>query len=360
MRGIRLLLSGCGNPICLRAVVFLVFGGCFFSRMVTAAESSGPAPLPGSNEAAFRLFAERAVNGDPVAENNLGALYLKGKGTARNFDLARKWFEQAAKQGFPVAKQNLGMIYLRGYGVVEDPVVAARWMEAAAADGEREAQFFTALFYYRGNGVTQDYQRARQWFGRAADQGLVSAIYNLAAMQLAGKGGPRDETRAMTALTQIRQGSDDAALLMGQVYLEHGDEAEAAVKALTLFKPLAEAGNPTAQCQLGLMYIAGRGVPNDYEEGRFWLQQASRQGSSLAQLNLGNVYTRGLGVPRDLVEAAAWFSLSAINGELVANQNLAKVHTKMSAVEITRAEARATALREKYPQAMLMVRPRSP
>ncbi len=93
--------------------------------------------------------------------------------------------------------------------------------------------------------------------------------------------------------------------------------------ALRLLRPLAEKGNAEAQCQLGLMYFDGKGVPKDATEGTKWLLRAAEQGHPSAQWYAGGSYMRGRGVPEDLVEAAKWFRRSADQGYAIGQAELA-------------------------------------
>ena len=47
--------------------------------------------------------------------------------------------------------------------------------------------------------------------------------------------------------------------------------------------PLAEAGNATAQYNLGLLYDKGQGVPQDDQEALRWWRKAAEQGLAEAQ-----------------------------------------------------------------------------
>ena len=51
--------------------------------------------------------------------------------------------------------------------------------------------------------------------------------------------------------------------------------------------PLAEAGNATAQYNLGLLYDKGQGVPQDDQEALRWWRKAAEQGLAKAQAALG-------------------------------------------------------------------------
>ena len=49
-------------------------------------------------------------------------------------------------------------------------------------------------------------------------------------------------------------------------------------EAVAWYRKAAEQGLPDAQCYLGIMYGAGRGVPQDYGQAVFWFQKAAAQG----------------------------------------------------------------------------------
>jgi TPR repeat protein len=79
-------------------------------------------------------------------------------------------------------------------------------------------------------------------------------------------------------------------------------------------KKKAEAGDATAQNNLGLMYDNGNGVPKDYAEAVKWYRLAADQGLAAAQLRLGLMYDNGDGVPKDSAEAVKWYRLAADQG----------------------------------------------
>src|SRR5262245_31265105 len=81
--------------------------------------------------------------------------------------------------------------------------------------------------------------------------------------------------------------------------------------ALAIFHPLAEAGDATAQFDLGVMYANGQGVVQDYIEALTWYRRAADHRSADAQNNIGNLYHHGRGVPQDKVRAYMWFNLAA-------------------------------------------------
>src|SRR5277367_2028155 len=81
--------------------------------------------------------------------------------------------------------------------------------------------------------------------------------------------------------------------------------------ALQLFQPLAEHGDASAECNLGVMYEQGRGVAQNYREAMRWFRLAALQGDASAQSNIGVMYEEGRGVAQDRVRAHMWFNLAA-------------------------------------------------
>src|SRR3984885_2343405 len=96
--------------------------------------------------------------------------------------------------------------------------------------------------------------------------------------------------------------------------------------ARAAWRPLANQGNPVAQNNLGIMYLDGKGVPQDTSEAVRYLSLSAGAGSSLGQNNLGGLYRDGKGVPRDYGKAALWFAASAAQGNSDAMYNLALMY----------------------------------
>src|SRR5665213_3152764 len=92
--------------------------------------------------------------------------------------------------------------------------------------------------------------------------------------------------------------------------------------ALAAWKPLATQGNPVAQNNLGIMYLDGKGVPQNTSEAVRYLSLSAAAGSSLGQNNLGGLYRDGKGVPRDFGKAGQWFAASAAQGNSAGMYNL--------------------------------------
>ena len=111
--------------------------------------------------------------------------------------------------------------------------------------------------------------------------------------------------------------------------------------ALTLLRPLADQGNANAQNALGVMFVNGEGVAQDYAEAHKWYQRAANQGYAKAQGNLGVMYFNGEGVAQDYIEAYKWFDLAGRGGfeEALKYRNL--VSDRMTPEQIDDAKRRA-------------------
>lgn len=81
--------------------------------------------------------------------------------------------------------------------------------------------------------------------------------------------------------------------------------------AVHFMSQAAEAGDVSAQVNLGIAYANGTGTERDYAQSLKWFRLAADQGAAPAQFNLGVIYQRGLGVPQDYTEAAKWYLLAA-------------------------------------------------
>lgn len=96
--------------------------------------------------------------------------------------------------------------------------------------------------------------------------------------------------------------------------------------ALSEWQPIATAGDPHAEYNLGLLYARGQGVPQDYKQAVEWYQKAAEQGVAAAQYNLGVMYANGQGVAANPQEASKWFLKAAEQGVSDAANGLGRMY----------------------------------
>ena len=79
----------------------------------------------------------------------------------------------------------------------------------------------------------------------------------------------------------------------------------------------AENGDPKAQCEIGIDYLNGRHVAQDYRLGLDWLIRSSDAGFAYSRYVLADVYSRGFaGAPVDDERAYYYASLAAASSTL--------------------------------------------
>ncbi|EFL53201.1 Sel1 domain protein repeat-containing protein [Solidesulfovibrio fructosivorans JJ]] len=79
----------------------------------------------------------------------------------------------------------------------------------------------------------------------------------------------------------------------------------------------AQAGDPRAQCEVGVAYLNGDHVSQDFRQGLAWLSRASDAGFAYARYVLADVYSRGYaGVPASDANAYYYATLAAASSTL--------------------------------------------
>ncbi len=103
-----------------------------------------------------------------------------------------------------------------------------------------------------------------------------------------------------------------------------------------------------AQYYLGVMYMKGQGVEQDYEQAGEWFRRASEQGLAVAMYKLADLYTRGNGVPKDLEFAYVWYSVGAVHKHEKSMNMIEKAKSNLSSEELTSANQLIAEYVEKY------------
>ncbi len=85
-------------------------------------------------------------------------------------------------------------------------------------------------------------------------------------------------------------------------------------KAVTMLRPLAEAGNARAQAALYRIYWYGKGTHIDRAEALKWARRAASLGNADGEYGLAIAYAFGLGVPKDADEGLRWLQKSTADG----------------------------------------------
>ncbi len=173
----------------IKFIVYIILS--FLTATVFAQENSGSLaikknkrpdsyPLIRPTAPSYTLMAgyilrEKANEGDPFAEHELGIRYLLGRGFPPDTAKAVYWIEKAVKSNIPAINFNYGIMLNNGIGVEWNPFKAFRNFEKAAKSNMPAAQFMLGLFYLDNLVVNKNLIEAHKWFERSAQNGYAEA-----------------------------------------------------------------------------------------------------------------------------------------------------------------------------------------
>ena len=121
-------------------------------------------------------------------------------------------------------------------------------------------------------------------------------------------------------------------------------------EAFAVFKTGAEHGNVGSMRNLGVAYVRGDSVAQDYAKAREWYEKAAAKGDASAMTDLGLLYNNGQGVAQDYAKAREWFEKAAANGDAPAMNNLGLLYDNGQASRRT-TPRRASGTRRPPPRA---------
>lgn len=303
-------------------------------------------------EDSINSFRILAYEGDPVAQNNLGACYYEGKGVEQNYDTAVKWFKASAEQDNAIGQINLSLCYFRGTGIVKDSIESLRlcqksinqgiagaenlfgslfcddketsflWWMKAADDNCPSAQHNISRYYYE----KKDYPEAVRWCEKAVEQGFVASKSLLGFFYYYGNGVPENKPKAVKLFKEAAdKGYVIAQNNLGIYYL---NEEKNYNEAFKWFKIAADNDYAPSQVSLGDCYKLGRGITQDPHEAFIWYYRAAINNNILGQYNVGYCYENGIGVVKDKQKAIKWYKLSAAQGHEPSKKALKRLRVK--------------------------------
>jgi TPR repeat protein len=224
--------------------------------------------------AAIALYLRAAETGFLDAHTNLGVLFQSDD---RDLQQAISHYELGVKAGNPRAQNNLGLMYSRGQGVAQDYNRAFTLFEQASTSGLSNAQKNLGVMYENGFGVAFDEVKAHDLYrqaGQNTQEALASALIELGEIT-----DPRINHPEPTEIDSVRMRAEtgDVVSQYSLAMLLENSNAPSARTALWMRKA-AIAGFVDARAKLGLMYLTGSGVPQDYVLAYAWLSMAQASG----------------------------------------------------------------------------------
>jgi uncharacterized protein len=330
----------------------------------------------------------------------LGLIYERAIGVHADLGLAAHHYENAAQKGVRAAQFRYGFMLFNGIGVPPNKLEGETWLRRAALAGECEAAAMVGEIYARGDdNLPPNYAEAALWLRIAAETGHRTSARALGLLYLTGAGAgaiPRDADEAAKWLKIAAEKGDSVAqsdlavlLLRRQTnpritepapvheWFEKAAESGDAIGAYNFAVCLAEgigverddacaarwfkraAENVVnAQYRYGRLLAEGRGVPQNFEEARYWLQEAANKNMPEALLDLAALNIQGLGGPRDDGAACELFERAAAQGNSDAMFALGALYGGGHEVAADRAQSLSwyrQAAERKHPRAALML-----
>jgi S1-C subfamily serine protease len=131
----------------------------------------------------------------------------------------------------------------------------------------------------------------------------------------------------------------DEQFSIGMLYVRGQGVPQDYAEAAKWIQQAADKGHAEAQATLGGMFQLGSGEPQDYAQAAEWLRKAAEQGFPVAQLALGNLLSEGQGVRKNDAEAVMWWHRAAEQGDATAQANLGAAYQFGTGVAMDYGEA---------------------
>ena len=319
-------------------LLLLFISGCSkqssFPPATNNATTNKPVQQTEADHKAVEEIKAKADNGDPLAQFNVGVRYMSGEGVNQDAVEAVKWYRKAAEQGYAEAQLNLGWCYFNGCGVSTNLVEAVDWYRKAAEQGNATAQNSLGVCYQKGDGVPKDNVEAVKWYRKATEQGDARAQLYLGLCYYYGDGVPKDYVEANKwVYLSLIQGVAEARQILTEIEALMTPDQLAAAHHFEGAQISAKKGDVLGQYALGVFYVHGEGVAQDYVEAAKWFRKAADQGFARAQHDLGLCYENGDGVTKDVTEAVKWYHKAADQGDASAQYGLGLCYAKGNGVE---------------------------
>ncbi|KAJ5627639.1 hypothetical protein N7490_009867 [Penicillium lividum] len=313
------------------------------------------------------LKAAAQEDEDPDAVFLLAEMNFYGNFThPRNFTEAFLWYSQLAwLEGNSTAQSMIGFMYATGIGnaVERDQAKALMYHEFAAEGGNTRSEMTLAYRYHTGIGTPKDCEHAVVYYKRVADKAMdyyrsgppgghdmiresyrwadeEGGVYGEGASVSSSGHNAKDQNKATqeSSVEDVlefldllsRKGQLSATYSLGKMNYDGArglprnfPKAMKYFKAITtkywkkdgsiMQNPPAGLDKAAAKAagHIGLMFLRGEGVKQDFSHALFWFKRGVVNADALCQYQIGLMYLHGHGVPQDAYKASTYFKAAA-------------------------------------------------
>lgn len=296
------------------------------------------------------FFRKAAATGSSGAEREIGRLYARGWGVARDYHAAMACYRRAAAEGNAHANlfldrfesryrravaggnaqamASIGRLYQLGKGVGKDAKEAAVWYARSIVTGDAQAiEVLGGLCKNKGP-HPEPFQTALGLVRRAANSGNSNAIFGMSEFYWHGwmvHKNPRLGAALMRRAANA--GSTWAMLALGWSRGPGGGSSVDLKSAFAWLHKAAVAGNPLAMSAVGDYLGEGMGMGGRMDNKRavYWFRKSATRGCAMGMINLGSSYATGTGVPFSPAKAIVWYKKAAAASSAVAKGARAEI-----------------------------------
>ena len=231
---------------------------------------------------------------------------------------------------------------------------AAILFEEAAKTNPKALNALAAM-YQQGEYFQQDYKQAEKYYLKAFEGGVKNAGFNLGLMYKSEKSGLKNYAKALSYFQPLAQEGNERATKQVQQMCNKALQEEASKwdpktitdlgkicyhgsiiaqdvdKAKSLFQKAMTLGSEDAQFCLAVLYVEGKGVPQDFTTARKLWYALAQKGNTDAMINIGQTYTNVMWPTgtrsENIQKGVQWFKTAANKGNTQAMILLAEAHT---------------------------------
>jgi TPR repeat protein len=246
-----------------------IVGGCHNAAMLLNRDGANKDPVRA------RALYQRECDLLPKNCVDIGELYWRGEGGAKDLPHAIAAFKTSCDANDPGGCEDLGVAYRDGIGVATDPKQAfellAKACDLDTAKSHSGACDDAGVKLLKGVGVAVDAKRAAAYFQKACDR-EPKACHDLGVVTEHGDGVPKDVAAARGIYKRACDAGDaDSCLALG-IVMENATPPELA-DARAMYKLACDAKQAAACTNLGVMVAHGRGGAKDVAAGKALFKQ---------------------------------------------------------------------------------------
>jgi TPR repeat protein/CHAT domain-containing protein len=291
-----------------------------------------------SLEKSFDLLCRSAQAGFPLAQANMGEVFLNGNRERKAF----KWLQLSVKNKNLRGILLLGDMHANTDSVFYDKKEFNKYLKIAAEMDSVVAQSILGENYYLGvSGYKKNLEKAEYWLLKSAKQGDVVSMWRLSNLY-----HDYDLEKSFYWASQGVDGKDvPSMLIMGNAYRFGNGTVINIHKSIELYRQVVKLANlkdsvekssaATASSNLAFIYSFGyQGIPIDLLETKKWLKKSIELGSELEieKLIRVNIALQDFSEVKEVISKNTEFEEYA---EIINNPNSAESMSEIGAIMIS-------------------------